>query len=163
MAYSGISHAGFMLMAILLGKTAEPYLFYYMAAYAIAGIAAFSVILYVCQDKKEELVIHFRGFAKHKPVLAVTLSLALLSMAGIPILAGFFGKLFLFTEALKQGFYITVITAVITSIISIYYYIKVIIVMFTYKNADANTVYQKNFMYSAVAVAAIIINLIIGF
>lgn len=163
MAYSGISHAGFMLMAILLGKTAEPYLFYYMAAYAIAGIAAFSVILYVCQDKKEELVIHFRGFAKHKPVLAVTLSLALLSMAGIPILAGFFGKLFLFTEALKQGFYITVVTAVITSIISIYYYLKVIIVMFTYKNADANTVYQKNAVYSAVAIAAIVINLIIGF
>ena len=115
------------------------------------------------KEKKEELVIHFRGFAKHKPVLAVTLSLALLSMAGIPILAGFFGKLFLFTEALKQGFYTTVIIAVITSIISIYYYMKVIIIMFTYKNADAHTVYPKNFVYSAVAVAAIIINLVIGF
>src|SRR5690606_19684973 len=89
MAYSGISHAGFMLLAILLGEQAQPYLFYYMVAYAISGIAAFSVILYVCQDKKEELIIHFRGFAKHKPFLAVTLSLALLSMAGIPILAGF--------------------------------------------------------------------------
>lgn len=163
MAYSGISHAGFMLMAILLGKQAEPHLFYYMVAYAIAGIAAFSVILYVCQDKKEELVIHFRGFAKHKPVLAVTLSLALLSMAGIPILAGFFGKLFLFTQALNQGYYVMVVIAVITSIISIYYYFKVIIVMFTYKNADATTTYQKNFIYSTVAIIAIVINLIIGF
>lgn len=163
MAYSGISHAGFMLMAILLGKNAEAYLFYYMVAYAIAGIAAFSVILYVCQDKKEELIIHFRGFAKHKPVLAITLSLALLSMAGIPILAGFFGKLFLFTEALKHGFYSTVIIAVVTSIISIYYYFKVIIVMFTYKNSDAATVYPKNFIYAAVAIVAIVINLVIGF
>lgn len=163
MAYSGISHAGFMLLAILLGTTAAPYLFYYMVAYAIAGIAAFSVILYVCQDKNEELIMHFRGFAKHKPVLAVTLSLALLSMAGIPILAGFFGKLFLFTEALKQGYYATVITAVITSIISIYYYFKVIITMFTYKNADVNTVYTKNTMYTLVAITAILINLIIGF
>lgn len=163
MAYSGISHAGFMLLAILLGTTAAPYLFYYMVAYAIAGIAAFSVILYVCQDKNEELIMHFRGFAKHKPVLAVTLSLALLSMAGIPILAGFFGKLFLFTEALKQGYYATIITAVITSIISIYYYFKVIITMFTYKNADVNTVYTKNTMYTLVAITAILINLIIGF
>ncbi|WKW46245.1 NADH-quinone oxidoreductase subunit N [Myroides sp. JBRI-B21084] len=163
MAYSGISHAGFMLLAILLGTTAEPYLFYYMVAYAIAGIAAFSVILYVCQDKNEELIMHFRGFAKHKPVLAVTLSLALLSMAGIPILAGFFGKLFLFTEALKQGYYVTVITAVITSIISIYYYFKVIITMFTYKNADVKTVYTKNTVYTVVAITAILINLIIGF
>ncbi len=163
MAYSGISHAGFMLLAILLGTTAEPYLFYYMVAYAIAGIAAFSVILYVCQDKNEELIMHFRGFAKHKPVLAVTLSLALLSMAGIPILAGFFGKLFLFTEALKQGYYVTVITAVITSIISIYYYFKVIITMFTYKNADVKTVYTKNTVYTVVAITAILINFIIGF
>lgn len=163
MAYSGISHAGFMLLAILLGTTAAPYLFYYMVAYAIAGIAAFSVILYVCQDKNEELIMHFRGFAKHKPVLAVTLSLALLSMAGIPILAGFFGKLFLFTEALKQGYYATIITAVITSIISIYYYFKVIITMFTYKNADVNTVYTKNTVYTLVAITAILINLIIGF
>ena len=163
MAYSGISHAAFMLLAILLGKTAEPYLFYYMAAYAVAGIAAFSVILYVCQGKKEELIIHFRGFAKHKPVLAVTLSLALLSMAGIPILAGFFGKLFLFTEALKQGFTTTIVVAVITSIVSIYYYFKVIITMFTYKNADAKTTYPTNTLYAVVAVVAIVINLVIGF
>lgn len=163
MAYSGISHAGFMLMAILIGKDAEPHLFYYMVAYTIAGIAAFSVILYVCQDKKEELIIHFRGFAKHRPVLAVTLSLALLSMAGIPILAGFFGKLFLFTQALNQGYYVMVVIAVITSIISIYYYLKVIITMFTYKNSDAKTTYPKNFIYTTVAIIAIVINLIIGF
>lgn len=163
MAYSGISHAGFMLMAILLGKNAEAHLFYYMVAYAISGIAAFSVILYVCQDKQEELIMHFRGFAKHKPVLAVTLSLALLSMAGIPILAGFFGKLFLFTEALNQGYYVMVIIAVITSIISIYYYFKVIITMFTYKTSDAKTVYPQNHMYTVVAITAIVINLIIGF
>lgn len=163
MAYSGISHAGFMLMAILLGKNAEAHLFYYMVAYAISGIAAFSVILYVCQDKQEELIMHFRGFAKHKPVLAVTLSLALLSMAGIPILAGFFGKLFLFTEALNQGYYVMVIIAVITSIISIYYYFKVIITMYTYKTSDAKTVYPQNHMYTVVAITAIVINLIIGF
>ena len=163
MAYSGISHAGFMLMAILLGKNAEAHLFYYMVAYAISGIAAFSVILYVCQDKQEELIMHFRGFAKHKPVLAVILSLALLSMAGIPILAGFFGKLFLFTEALNQGYYVMVIIAVITSIISIYYYFKVIITMFTYKTSDAKTVYPQNHMYTVVAITAIVINLIIGF
>lgn len=163
MAYSGISHAGFMLMAILLGKQAEAHLFYYMVAYAISGIAAFSVILYVCQNKNEELIMHFRGFAKHNPVLAVTLSLALLSMAGIPILAGFFGKLFLFTQALHQGYTIMVIIAVITSIISIYYYFKVIITMFTYKTSDAKTTYPSNPLYAVVAVTAIIINLIIGF
>jgi len=163
MAYSGISHAGFMLMAILIGKEAEPHLFYYMTAYALSGIAAFSVILYVCQDKKEELIIHFRGFAKNNPVLAVTLSLALLSMAGIPILAGFFGKLFLFTQALNQGYYVMVICAVITSIISIYYYFKVIVTMFTYKSSDAQTTFTQNKLYTVVALTAIVINLIIGF
>ena len=84
-------------------------------------------------------------------------------MAGIPILAGFFGKLFLFTQALNQGFYVMVVIAVITSIISIYYYLKVIITMFTYKNSDAKTTYPKNFIYATVAIIAIVINLIIGF
>src|SRR5690606_39801443 len=69
-------------------------------------------------------------------------------MAGIPILAGFFGKLFLFTQALNQGYYVMVVIAVITSIISIYYYLKVIITMFTYKNSDAKTTYPKNFIYA---------------
>src|SRR5690606_26727487 len=93
LAYSGISHAGFMLMALLSAAISGPYLFYYATAYSIAGIAAFSAVLYVCQGMDDEDISSFKGLVYQKPLMAVVLAGGLLSMAGIPVMAGFFGKL----------------------------------------------------------------------
>ena len=160
LAFSGISHAGFMLMALLSASTAAGSLLYYATAYSLAGIAAFSVLLYVCKDKGNEEISHFNGLGKTNPILAAVLTASLLSMAGIPVFAGFFAKLMLFTQTIQSGYLIVVIAAVINSIISIGYYFKLIVAMYT-KDAEEEKK-ATPFAFYAVAVLAIVLNLIIG-
>ncbi len=160
LAFSGISHAGFMLMALLSATTAAGSLLYYATAYSLAGIAAFSVLLYVCKDKGNEEISHFNGLGKTNPILAAVLTASLLSMAGIPVFAGFFAKLMLFTQTIQSGYLIVVIAAVINSIISIGYYFKLILAMYTKDAAEEKQ--ATPFAFYAVAVLAIVLNLIIG-
>jgi len=160
LAYSGISHAGFMLMALLAIPNGAANLLYYAAAYAIAGIAAFAVVIAVTNHKDDEDVTSFNGLSKTNPLMALTLTLALLSMAGIPILAGFFGKVFLFGQMLDLGYIILVVIAVINSIISIGYYFRLILVMYTKESTEETPAVSP--IYTIVAVIATIINLTIG-
>ena len=112
LAFSGISHAGFMLMAILCLSTAASTLLYYTAAYALSGIASFAVIIYVTKNKDNEDITNFNGLGKTHPLLAAVLTASLLSMAGIPIFAGFFAKFMLFSQTIKAGFFLIVIAGV---------------------------------------------------
>jgi len=160
LAFSGISHAGFMIMALLAIPNGAGNLLYYAMAYALAGISAFAVIIAVTKDKDHQEIELFNGFGKKNPILALTLTLSLLSMAGIPILAGFFGKVFLFGQMLDLGYTTLVIIAVINSIISIGYYFKLILAMYTQKhNEDAVFISP---IYTIVSIVAIIINITIG-
>ena len=160
LAFSGISHAGFMLMTLLSLSTSASNLLYYATAYSLAGIAAFSVILFVCRNKENEDIINFNGLGKTKPVLAAVLTAALLSMAGIPIFAGFFAKFILFSNTIQAGYLVVVIAAVINSIISVGYYFKLILAMYTKEPTEATT--KTPFAFYALAVVAIVLNLIIG-
>ena len=160
LAFSGISHAGFMLMALLSATTSAGSLLYYATAYSLAGIATFSVLLYVCKDKVNEEISDFNGLGKTNPILAAVLTASLLSMAGIPIFAGFFAKLMLFTQTIQAGYLIVVIAAVINSIISIAYYFKLILAMYTKDAAEEKQ--ATPFAFYAVAVIAIVFNMIIG-
>ncbi|MGG7035013.1 MAG: NADH-quinone oxidoreductase subunit N [Flavobacterium sp.] len=160
LAFSGISHAGFMLMALLSLSTAGSNLLYYTTAYALAGIAAFSVILYATKNKGNEDIVNFHGLGKTNPLLAAILTGALISMAGIPIFAGFFAKLVLFNQTIQAGWLVLVIAAVINSIISVGYYFKLILAMYT---KEANEVPAKvPFVVNLVAISAMFLNLIIG-
>jgi NADH-quinone oxidoreductase subunit N len=160
LAFSGISHAGFMLMALLTLSTAASTLLYYTAAYALAGIAAFAVIILVTKNKDNENTENFNGLGKANPLLAAILTASLLSMAGIPIFSGFFAKFMLFSDTVKAGFLIVVIAGVINSIISVGYYFKLILAMYT-KEADSEKP-TVPFVYYIVAVVAIVLNIIIG-
>ncbi len=160
LAFSGISHAGFMLMVLLSATTAAGSLLYYASAYALAGIASFSVVLYVCKNKGNENIANFNGLGKTNPILAAVLTASLLSMAGIPVFAGFFAKLMLFTQTIQAGYLIVVIAAVINSIISVGYYFKLILAMYTKEPEEATA--KTPFVFYAVAVIAIVLNIIIG-
>ncbi len=160
LAFSGISHAGFMLMTLLSLSAAAGSLLYYTSAYALAGIAAFSVVLYVCKNRDDEDIVNFHGLGKTNPLLAVILTAALLSMAGIPIFAGFFAKLVLFSDTIKAGYLALVIVAVINSIISVGYYFKLILAMFTKDANEART--GTPVIIYAVAVIAIVLNIALG-
>ncbi len=161
LAFSGISHAGFMLMALLSLSSAAPTLLYYTAAYALAGIASFAVIIYVTKDKDNEDIFNFNGLGKTNPLLAAVLTASLLSMAGIPIFSGFFAKFMLFAQTIKTGYIIVVIAGVINSIISIGYYFKLILAMYT-KDSDSEESKSVPLVYTIVAVFAILLNIIIG-
>ncbi|WP_281231113.1 NADH-quinone oxidoreductase subunit N [Flavobacterium gelatinilyticum] len=160
LAFSGISHAGFMLMTFLTIASSAGVLLYYTAAYALAGIAAFSVILYVCKNQDNEDITNFHGLGKTNPLLAAILTGSLLSMAGIPIFSGFFAKLFLFDQALHAGYVAIVIVGVINSIISVGYYFKLILAMYSKEPNEVRT--GKPFLIYAVAIVSIGLNIALG-
>ncbi len=160
LAFSGISHAGFMLMAILSLTTAASTLLYYTAAYALSGIASFAVIIYVTRNKDNEDITNFNGLGKTNPLLAAVLTASLLSMAGIPIFAGFFAKFMLFSQTIKAGFLVVVIAGVLNSIISIGYYFKLILAMYTKEAAEEKQAVP--FVYYFVAFVAILLNILMG-
>ncbi len=160
LAFSGISHAGFMLMAILSLTTAASTLLYYTAAYALSGIASFAVIIYVTRNKDNEDITNFNGLGKTNPLLAAVLTASLLSMAGIPIFAGFFAKFMLFSQTIKAGFLVVVIAGVLNSIISIGYYFKLILAMYTKEPTEEKQAVP--FVYYFVAFVAILLNILMG-
>ncbi|SHF90194.1 NADH dehydrogenase subunit N [Flavobacterium fluvii] len=160
LAFSGISHAGFMLMALLSISTSAGSLLYYASAYSLSGIAAFAVILYVCKNKDNENIENFNGLGKNNPLMAAVLTAALLSMAGIPIFAGFFAKMVLFNQTIEAGHLVVVIAAVINSIISVGYYFKLILAMYSKEPNEA--VAKTPFVFYAVAVVSILLNIVLG-
>ena len=162
MAYSGISHAGFMMMALLITDIPNPnIILYYAAAYGLAGVAAFAVILAVCGNSEDENTSKFNGLVRTRPVLAITMAGALMSLAGIPVFAGFFGKFFLFEAMLERNFLILVIFGILNSVIAAYYYFGVINNMFTKESDNTETV-ETPCVYKIVAVVAILLNLALG-
>lgn len=160
LAFSGVSHAGFMLMTLLSSTNAAGTLLYYTSAYALAGIAAFSVILYVCKNNENEDIANFHGLGKTNPLLAAILTASLLSMAGIPIFAGFFAKLFLFNQTIQAGYIALVIVAIVNSVISVGYYFKLILAMYTKEPNEARTATPISIY--AVAIIAIVLNIALG-
>jgi NADH-quinone oxidoreductase subunit N len=161
LAFSGISHAGFMLMALLSITNSAGNILYYTSAYALSGIAAFAVILFVCKNMENEEISNFNGLGKTNPLLAAILTAALLSMAGIPIFAGFFAKMVLFSQTIEAGYLFVVIAAVINSIISVGYYFKLILAMYT-KEPNQEEILKTPFVLFAVALIAIVLNIALG-
>lgn len=159
-AFSGVSHAGFMVSTLLLTSNAASTLLYYASAYAVAGIAFFAVVMYVTKDKENETIDSFNGFGKSHPLLAGILTASLLSMAGIPILSGFFAKFFLLNQLVNTGWMILVIVAIISSIISVGYYFKIILAMYT-KDSE-QTLPKVPITYQIVAIVALLLNITLG-
>ena len=160
LAFSGISHAGFMIMTLLSIGTSAGSLLYYATAYSLAGIGAFSVLLYVCKNQNNEDNTNFNNIGKTNPLLAAVLTGSLLSMAGIPIFSGFFAKLALFNQTIDAGYLVVVIVAVINSIISVGYYFKLILAMYSKEPNETRT--GKPFLIYAVAILSLLLNIALG-
>ncbi len=162
MAYSGISHTGFMIMTLLALNTAANTVLYYAAAYSLAGIAAFSVILSVCRGKKDEDISHFYGLGRKKPLLAVIMSCAMFSMGGLPVFAGFFAKFFAFEQMIAANHLILVVFGVINAIIAIFYYVRVVNVMFTKENESNEPLAPTPIEYTIVGILATLMIILLG-
>ncbi|GIV32533.1 MAG: NADH-quinone oxidoreductase subunit N [Chitinophagales bacterium] len=136
MAYSGISHAGYLLIGIVAltyqdsGISSSGAILYYTLGYAVASIAAFAVLLVLAGNTGDSSLHFFNGLAKRDPLLATGMTVCLLSLAGIPPLAGFFGKYYLFLLAIHKGLWVLAAFAILNSLIGIYYYFIIMINMF---------------------------------
>lgn len=133
LAYSGIAQAGYILLTILLpSQDTLVALMVYTSAYSIATLVAFSVLYHVQKAKNDFSFEAFRSLGRENPGLAVVLSIAMLSLAGIPPTFGFFAKFYLFKSilAINTGYVWIILLAIAGSLISLYYYFKVIISMF---------------------------------
>ncbi len=131
MAYSSVAHAGYLMLALLaIGQpNTAGALLLYLLSYSVATICAFACFLLVSEQNQDESFAAFNGLAKKQPLVAAAMAISMLSLAGIPPTAGFFGKYFLFASAF-ENFPWLVVLAVLGSAISIYYYFKVIVAMY---------------------------------
>ena len=131
LAFSSISHAGYLMFAILcMGGSSEKGLLFYTLSYSIATLVAFTVLFQVSNATGSTSISSFNGLGKTQPVKAFFMSLALLSMAGIPPLGGFMAKYFLFANAISQGYVGLVVFAVVMSLVGIFYYFKILMAMY---------------------------------
>lgn len=131
LAYSSISHVGYMLFSLLaLNGSSDNAVFVYAAAYSVASIIAFGVLILLQRQVGNDSFDSFNGLAKKNPFLAFTLTIAMLSLAGIPLTAGFIGKFMMFSRALASYHVVLVVFAVLNAIIGIFYYFRVIVAMY---------------------------------
>jgi len=144
LGYSSIAHAGYLLLGVAaLSASGQSALMYYLAGYVFTVMAAFFVITLVMRQLATEDISGLAGLNQRSPLLAATLTIAMVSLAGIPPLAGFFGKFLLFKAVIEtaqatgnHGYYCLVFTALAGVIISLYYYFGVIRAIYWSKNPE---------------------------
>jgi len=137
LAFSSISQAGYILLAIISGTAlGMASLVYYVLVYMFSNLAAFGVISVIEQSSKKVLITDYNGLYQTNPKLSFVMMIALFSLAGIPPFAGFFSKFFVFSAAAQQGFYVLVFIALLNTIISLYYYLLVIKAMYLNTNEE---------------------------
>lgn len=163
MAYSSISHAGYMLFAILsLGPNSTSSVFVYALAYSLSSIVAFGALMLVKKSKGSDQFIAFNGLGKSNPLLAAILSLAMFSLAGIPLTAGFIGKFMMFTNVMGDYHLILLGLAAVNAIIGVFYYLRVIVHMYFKTAEDGVEDFVMPLNFKAVFIVAAILTLLIG-
>ncbi|GHE40398.1 NADH-quinone oxidoreductase subunit N [Sphingobacterium griseoflavum] len=131
MAYSSISHAGYMLFAIVsIGAASAPSILMYASAYCLASIIAFATLIAVKRKTGSEHFESFNGLAKREPLLAFILTIAMLSLAGIPLTAGFIGKFLMFNNVMGNYNVMLLVIAAVNAAVAIYYYLHVVVNMY---------------------------------
>ncbi len=162
LAYSSISHAAFMLMAILAfnADMSIKAILYYSLAYSIGSIASFTVLYHVGKNGNESFEA-FNGLSKRNPMIALGMLISMLSLAGIPVTAGFFAKYYIFTAMIGTSYKWLLILAILTSCVGVYYYFKVIIAMY-FKKPDTEEPVAFEMSHALLLGITTIVTLVLG-
>ncbi|MBT3515917.1 MAG: NADH-quinone oxidoreductase subunit N [Nitrospina sp.] len=162
LAYSGVAHAGYLLIGIVANsQDGIASLIFYLYVYLFMNIGAFSVIFIMEGEGKEgNSIFRFKGLAKKHPLIAGAMSLFMLSLAGFPPTAGFFGKLYVFMAAIKEGYILITIAAVIATVVSVYFYLRIIVLMYFHENEKEEVVVVHRGIGGIIALSSIAIILI---
>lgn len=161
LAFSSISQAGYILLGFIGGsQLGMASVIYYILVYIFSNLGAFGVVAAISNATGKENIEDYNGLYHTNPGLSLIMTLALFSLAGIPPVAGFFGKFFLFTAAAEKGYYLLVLIAVLNTIISLYYYLLVVKAMFISKNESPIAKFKSDFptrFALAICVAGIVV------
>jgi NADH-quinone oxidoreductase subunit N len=126
LAYSGIAHIGYMLLGIAaLSATGVGMVLFYLVAYLFGNMGAFFVVEVVSRAEQSDGIDAYRGLAQRSPLLALAMLLFLLSLGGIPFVAGFWAKLYVFLAAIDRGLYLLVFLGAVLTVVALYYYLLV--------------------------------------
>ncbi|WP_443945409.1 NADH-quinone oxidoreductase subunit N [Pedobacter sp. AW1-32] len=161
LAYSSISHAGYLLFSIiaLTGNSANNVLVY-AAAYTFASIIAFAVLILVKQKVGNDSFDSFNGLGKKNPFVAICLTIAMLSLAGIPLTAGFIGKYLMFLNVMREYQVLLVAFAILNALVGFYYYFRVIAAMWFKEGAE--TELSAPIQYKVVLLLSALVTIILG-
>ncbi|OFX36858.1 MAG: NADH-quinone oxidoreductase subunit N [Bacteroidetes bacterium GWE2_40_63] len=153
LAFSSIAQAGFILLGILgQGEQGFGSVIFFLLVYVFTNLAAFSVVAAISDKTGKENMADYNGLYKTNPNLSLIMMLALFSLAGIPPVAGFFGKLFLFSAAASNGYYWLLFVAVMNATISLYYYLRPVRAMFIEKNDNPIPTFKSD-IYMRIGIA----------
>jgi NADH-quinone oxidoreductase subunit N len=142
LAYSSIAHAGYLLMAMAAGNdVGKGAVLFYLLTYGLTSVGAFGVTALVAsRDRTNDDLNDYAGLAKRQPLLALLLTVFLLSLGGFPPTAGFIGKWYLFSAAVSAGDYGLAIIGVLSSVVSVYFYLRVVVMMYMSDEVSASPV-----------------------
>jgi len=161
LAFSSIAQAGFILLGFITGnQLGTTTIVYFVMIYIFSNLAAFGVVQAISLQTGKENMNDYNGLYRTNPNLILIMMLALFSLAGIPPVAGFFGKIFLFTAAASKGYYFLVFLAVVNVTISLYYYLLVIRAMFLRKSENAIPFF-KNKIYMRLGLIITVIGILV--
>lgn len=161
LAFSSIAQAGFILLGIISGTPmGMATVVYFVLIYIFSNLAAFGVVQAISNQTGKENMEDYEGLYRSNPNLSLVMMLALFSLAGIPPVAGFFGKFFLFTAAASKGFFWLVFLAVVNVTISLYYYLMVIRAMFLRKSENPIPFFKSD-LYMRMGLAITVIGILV--
>ena len=171
LAYSSIAHSGYVLMGVIAVGISDGSAYgaasvvFYLMTYSIMTLGAFAVLSLI--EKNENNFVQtedLAGFAKTNPILALSLSIFLLSLAGLPPAMGFFGKLYLFSAAVNEGLLWLALWGVINSVLSVYFYLRPIVVMYMKEGTceKSENSYGTTFVVCLLAILIIILGVVSG-
>jgi NADH-quinone oxidoreductase subunit N len=138
LAYSSIAHAGYMLMGfVLLTPVGLKAILFYLVVYLFMNLGAFYVVVVVSNGARGEEIDDFSGLGRRAPLAAVSFAVFLFALTGIPPFSGFIGKLYLFAEVINRGVYWLAVVAALNSVVSLYYYARIVRAMFLEEPKEA--------------------------
>ena len=144
LAYSSIGQAGFVMIGIVSGtQDGLSSAVLYLAAYLFMNLGAFSCVILFSLRTGSDIIIDYSGLYQKDPLITLGLSLCLLSLGGLPPMLGFFGKIYLFFAGWANHQYLLVVVGLVTSVISIYYYISVIKMMVVKEPQEASEIVKS--------------------
>lgn len=162
LAFSSIAQAGFILLGVIAGnELGMASVLYFVLVYIFSNLGAFGVIVAISNATGKEDMDDYNGLYRTNPRLSLAMMLSLFSLAGIPPVAGFFGKFFLFAAAAQQGYYLLVSVAVLNTIVSLYYYLLIVKAMFINKNDTPVAPFTTDF-YTRAGLILCMIGLIVA-